>query len=63
MLQSVVDHLKKYYVTHATLITALVYFLMPSLQNYVAAHPNTAVGSLMAAVLYAFHASAPKDKD
>lgn len=57
------NFLKKYWPTIAAALGAAVPFLMPSLLSYVQLHPHTAVGVLLAAVIAAYHATAPKDKD
>lgn len=54
--------LKKYWPTIAAALGAAMPFLLPSLLAYVSAHPHTAVGVLLAAVIAAYHASAPKDQ-
>lgn len=47
--------------TYATAIAALVGFMTPSLNAYIAAHPHSTAGVLLSAALFAYHASAPKD--
>lgn len=54
--------LKKYWPTITAIGGGIVPFMIPSLNAYVAAHPHTAIGVLMAAVIAAYHATAPKDK-
>lgn len=54
--------LKKYWPTITAALGAVIPFLMPSLLAYVQAHPHTAVGVLLAAVVAAYHSSAPKDQ-
>lgn len=54
--------LKKYWPTITAATGAMIPFLMPSLLEYVKAHPHTTVGVLLAALIAAYHATAPKDK-
>lgn len=56
------NFLKKYWPTITAALGAALPFLMPSILAYVQAHPHTAVGVLLAAVIAAYHASAPKDQ-
>jgi hypothetical protein len=49
--------------TYAGVFGAIIAFLTPSINAYIAAHPNATAGVLLAAVLAAYHASAPKDSD
>ena len=54
--------LKKYWPTIAATLGGVIPFLMPSILAYVQTHPHTAVGVLLAAVVAAYHATAPKDQ-
>lgn len=54
--------LKKYWPSITAALGGALPFLMPSLLTYVQAHPHTAVGVLLAAVIAAYHATAPKDQ-
>jgi hypothetical protein len=54
--------LKKYWPTITAVLGAAVPFIMPSLLVYVQAHPHTTVGVLLAAVIAAYHTTAPKDQ-
>jgi hypothetical protein len=57
-----IPHLKKFWATYGTLLGGAFYYLMPGLQAIAAAHPKTAIGVLLGAVIAAFHAEAPKSK-
>jgi len=54
--------LKKYWPTITAALGGVLPFLLPSILVYVQAHPHTALGVLLAAVVAAYHASAPKDQ-
>ena len=54
--------LKKYWPTIAAAGGAAIPFIMPSLLVYVQAHPHTTVGVLLAAVIAAYHSTAPSDQ-
>lgn len=56
------NFLKKYWPTIAAALGAAIPFLMPSLLAYVQVHPHTAIGVLLAAVIAAYHSTAPKDQ-
>lgn len=53
---------KKYWVYIPTFVSAAVVFLTPSLQAYASTHPHKDAAVFILAVLAAFHAQAPKDK-
>lgn len=52
-------HLKKFWLTYGAFFTAFLYFLLPSIQAYVAAHPNTSFSVLLTAVVVASHLRSP----
>lgn len=54
--------LKKYWPTISAAAGGLLTFLLPALTQYASAHPKTALGVLFAAVIAAYHSSAPKDQ-
>ena len=54
--------LRKYWITHAALVSAVIYYAVPVMQAYVNAHPKTSAGLALAAIITAFHSSAPKDQ-
>lgn len=57
------NFLKKYWPTISAVAGGALTFLMPALVAYVSAHPKTAVGVLLGAVIAAYHATAPKDSN
>lgn len=52
----------KYWPTISALLGGLVTFLTPSMQAYIAANPKTATSILLALIIMAYHATAPKDQ-
>lgn len=56
------NFLKKYWPTITAALGGVLPFLLPSLLAYVQAHPHTTIGVLLAAVIAAYHATAPKDQ-
>jgi hypothetical protein len=54
--------LKKYWPTIMAAAGGVISFLLPSLTAYEQAHSKTMVGVLVAAVIAAYHAQAPKDQ-
>jgi hypothetical protein len=55
------EHLKKFWASYGALFAGVAYFLIPSVQAYAASHTGSTVATLLAAVLVAFHSTAPKD--
>lgn len=54
--------LQKYWPTISAGAAAVLPFLMPSILAYISAHPHSTVGVLLAALVAAYHARAPKDQ-
>lgn len=54
--------LKSHWPTIAAALGGVLPFLLPSILAYVSAHPHTTVGVLLAAVVAAYNATAPKDQ-
>jgi len=50
------DHLKKWWASHFTIIAAILLFLDPSIEHYAAQHPTGAVAGIMLLIVGAVKA-------
>jgi len=55
------NFLKKYWPTISAFAGAVITFLLPSITTFISAHPKSTAGVLLAAVVAAYHSTAPKD--
>ena len=57
------NFLKKYWPTISAVAGGAITFLLPSITAYIAAHPKSSAGVLLACVIAAYHSTAPKDSN
>ena len=57
------DTIKKWWVTAVPVVWGALYFLLPSMQQFVAAHPTSVFITGLVTVIVAHQARAPKDHE
>lgn len=60
-MQATVQHLKVWWATYAPILSAIAYFLVPSLQALAQQHPNWTVLTGVIGMIIAHHVTAPAD--